>query len=117
MTSDKWLKSHYLTFNKRYFGNKLPLDAKVIWSRKTTRKRAAQLLVWTKSLVDTEIALNPMMKKLGAECRALQSLLHEMCHLHLRVLGKPPSVYTGHGRLFQNEMKRLANLGAFNRIW
>ena len=43
--------------------------------------------------------MNPMMKKLGAECRALQSLLHEMCHLHLRVIGKPSSVYTGHGRL------------------
>ena len=115
--TNKWLKENYLVFNKRYFGNKLPKDARIIWSDKTTRKRAAQLLVWDHTLEDTEIALNPMMKKLGAECRALQSVLHEMCHLYLRVLGKPASVYAGHGRLWQNEMKRLVRVGAFNSVW
>jgi len=115
--TNEWLKTNYLIFNRRYFGNKLPLDAKIIWSHKTTKKRAAQLLVWKHKLDDTEIALNPNMKKLGAECRALQSLLHEMCHLYLRVLGKPVSVYTGHGRLWNQEMKRLARVGAFNTIW
>ena len=115
--TDKWLKKYYLLFNKRYFRNKLPLDAEIVWSRKTTRKRAAQLLVWEHTLKETEIALNPMMKKLGTECRALQSLLHEMCHLYLRVLGKPSSVYTGHGRLWQQQMKRLSSCGAFSKIW
>jgi predicted SprT family Zn-dependent metalloprotease len=115
--TNKWLKDYYLVFNKRYFGNKLPKDAQIIWSTKTTRKRAAQLLVWKDTLEETEIALNPMLKKLGAECRALQSLLHEMCHLYLRVLGKPVSVYTGHGRLWNREMKRLAACGAFKTIW
>jgi predicted SprT family Zn-dependent metalloprotease len=115
--TNKWLKENYLVFNKRYFGNKLPPDARVIWSNKTTRKRAAQLLVWEDTLEDTEICLNPMLKKFGAECRALQSVLHEMCHLRLRVLGYGKSVYTGHGRLWQREMKRLANAGAFSTIW
>jgi predicted SprT family Zn-dependent metalloprotease len=115
--TNKWLKENYLLFNKRYFGNILPVGAAVIWSRKTTKRRMAQLLVWDHTLEETEIALNPAMKKLGAECRALQSLLHEMCHLHLRVLGKRKSVYTGHGRLWQRDMKRLANSGAFATIW
>jgi predicted SprT family Zn-dependent metalloprotease len=115
--TNKWLKENYLVFNKRYFGNRLPPDAKILWSDKTTKKRAAQLLCWNHTLDETEIALNPMMKKLGAECRALQSLLHEMCHLYLRVLGKSELVYTGHGILWQREMKRLANVGALNTIW
>jgi hypothetical protein len=115
--TNRWLKEHYIIYNQRYFGNKLPTDARIIWSDKTTKKRAAQLLVWGHSLADAEIALNPMMKKLGAECRALQSLLHEMCHLYLRVLGKSSSVYTGHGRLWQQQMKRLARIGAFSHVW
>jgi hypothetical protein len=115
--TNRWLKLQYDIFNKRYFGNKLPVDAAVIWSSKTTHKRAAQLLVWTHTLEDTEICLNPMMKKLGAECRALQSLLHEMCHLHLRVQGKSTRVFAGHGFLWQKEMKRLAIVGAFRTIW
>ena len=115
--TNKWLKSNYLTFNKLYFGNRLPIDASVIWSDKTTKTRAAQLLVGSDTLEDAEIALNPMLKKLGAECRALQSLLHEMCHLHLRVLGKSASVYAGHGLLWQQDMKRLARIGAFATIW
>jgi predicted SprT family Zn-dependent metalloprotease len=115
--TNKWLKDYYLLFNKRYFGNKLPEDAQIIWSEKTTKKRAAQLLVWEDTLAETEIALNPAMKKLGAECRALQSLLHEMCHLYLRAQGKPASVFAEHGRLWQREMKRLARIGALNTIW
>lgn len=40
------------------------------------------------------------------------TLLHEMCHLKLR--NKKCST---HGVLFNREMKRLANAGAFNGLW
>lgn len=40
------------------------------------------------------------------------TLLHELVHLHLR-----DRRCKLHGRVFNNEMKRLANIGAFNGLW
>jgi len=114
-----YLKQSYLEYNSRYFRGRLPKDCRVIYSdlsklrymgahKATTkdgdRKNSKHIiwidhkLRWSNKLVD-------------------MTLLHEMVHLKLfKKYGH--EVPRGlHGPLFQKEMKRLAKVGAFNRLW
>jgi len=58
------------------------------------------------------IRIIPELKEM--KCVAFMSLLHAMCHLKALYAGE---VYLNHGWKWQREMKRLANIGAFNNIW
>lgn len=113
--TDKALRGRYDKFNRKYFGNRLPKGKQVlvIWRKPFIAGHGAELCFpFEKN--QPLVLVNPILKKIGAENYSIQSLLHEMCHLHLWVQGKS---YKGHGWLFQNEMKRVANLGALRGIW
>lgn len=43
------------------------------------------------------------------------TLIHEM--VHFKLYGKDKSRASCRSRMFQSEMKRLANAGAFNGLW
>ena len=113
------LKRLYARYNRRYFGNKLPHDMKVIGfygtqmpimragcyidgdhhitqkiGRKVVKRiKGPIIMVRVGGRYDFDIAL---------------VLLHEMAHV---------SSSFKHGKRFQKEMLRLAKAGAFKGIW
>ena len=110
------LRSLYAWHNKHHFGGKLPmLGIRVHWKQPKARSTAAEYVAYTDGT--REIRIAPLLKKLRADCFVHSSLLHEMCHLSLEVKGHSKRVSCGHGRAFQNEMKRLAEAGAFRNVW
>jgi hypothetical protein len=113
--TNKDLKNLYRWHNKKHFGNRLPDAVWVGWHETVNKKHAAEFV----SFKDGSFAifLKPKLKKLGTTSYAHSCLLHEMVHCKLMMDGKRPSVYNGHDRLFQNEMKRLANIGALKSLW
>lgn len=115
------LKSRFLLFNKRYFGDRLPKDVIVHW--------------WAQEglyLGDCHVCgVNPC-GRIGERCAGHEirisdhiqgrrfssiaeiTLLHEMVHMKA-ALGDYR--FAGHGPTFHREMKRLAALGAFSKLW
>lgn len=100
--TDKDLKACYLRFNKKFFGGRLPKDLRVRF-----KKMRKEDLGYTRYFGRTPvvICINP-----GPYQLVMGTLLHEMCHVNL-----PTRVQ--HGKEFQNEMLRIAKLGAFKDIW
>jgi predicted metal-dependent hydrolase len=101
MSSPLALRRAYLHYNRKYFDGKLPRAAEIVWEA-----LPATLLGYQKD--DDKIAINDKLKRAWTLWRF--TLLHEMCHLKL---GHKIS----HGRRFQDEMRRLANEGAFDGLW
>jgi hypothetical protein len=97
---DKKLRRAYLFYNRKYFNNDLPPDAEIVWEQLPTTLLGYQQ--------GEKIAINAKLKSAYVLYR--MTLLHEMCHLHL-----PDGVK--HGKRFQDEMRRLANEGAFDGLW
>jgi hypothetical protein len=94
------LRRAYLQYNRRYFNNELPRDAEIVWEKMPE--------VYMGYQDGDKIAISAKYHEYGPLWRL--TLLHECCHLKL-----PRRV--GHGRRFQNEMRRLANEGAFDGLW
>ena len=110
--TNKYLRGWYDKVNRKYFNNQLPQETLVIWRKPFVVGHGAEIVFFKDGRL--LILVNPILRKIGAENHAIQSLIHEMCHLSLWCQKKNPAT---HGLLFQNEMKRLAKLGAFNTIW
>ena len=102
LKSDQQLKRIYTKYNRLYFENSLP-DAFVWWE--PTASAYANCIfeedVW-------KIRLSP--STAGWSAITKWSLLHEMVHIKLHP-------YRKHGKKFNAEMLRLAQMGAFNDIW
>lgn len=94
------LKIAYQDFNKRFFSNNLSDTVKVKWLH--TNKFCAQV-DYGKEL----IVISDHFKGWGSVWK--MHLLHEMAHL-----AHPEA---GHGPVFQQEMRRLARVGAFEGLW
>lgn len=121
------LEEMFHLFNSRYFRNSLP-KCKVVWADISyfgdyapvyhkaykTRKQASDAIksgeFSTNGKVTHLIRLGKWTRKQRRQW--MFTLLHEMAHLKLR--NESGDV---HGHKFQKEMKRLAGLGAFNRLW
>lgn len=118
-STDEELRNWFDTFNQKYFGNGLPKETSVVWKKPYVEGHGAEFIPLrrTDGRWHLLVLLNPVLMKIGAENYAMQNLLHEMCHLSLWARGKRRQQYSGHGYLFQKEMKRLVNLGAFQHIW
>jgi hypothetical protein len=110
--TDKYLCDKFNEFNRKYFGNKLIGTVRVGWRKPFVEGHAGETIPVKDEYI--LLLINPKLRRVGAQNYALSTLLHEMCHVKLWQQGK--KVYT-HGPLFQNEMKRLARIGAFNTIW
>jgi hypothetical protein len=94
------LEQKYRYYNRKYFGNELPIDIKLRW---------AEIFPIMGYQLDDEIVLDRRDRRRE---RIWQfTLLHEMVHLSL------PDVKSHHGEAFQRAMLRLAKLGAFKDLW
>ena len=113
--TNKDLTWWYDYHNKNHFGNKLPAAVWVGWHTPIIKNHAAEFVSFKDG--SYAIFINPKLKKLGTTNYAHSSLVHEMVHCKLMMDGKRPSIYNGHGRLFQTEMKHLANIGALKGLW
>jgi Zn-dependent peptidase ImmA (M78 family) len=95
------LERQFRLYNRKYFRNKLPKDTILGW------RRMRSLMGYQQG---NKIVLSKSYRRTDALWKF--TLLHEMVHLKLD--GIPCA---DHGPLFQAEMLRLANLGAFKGLW
>jgi hypothetical protein len=112
--TNKQLKTWYLHYNKEVFNNELPADTLVVYREPVRGGLAAEL----RHEIDTgrhHIYVKPLFKK--ADCYACQLVLHESIHLLLKVRGYPKRIYSGHGKLFKAEQKRIEELGVIRDLW
>ena len=109
---DAWLIARCNKFIQKYFDKDFP-EVHLKWKKPFVKGHGAEFLEHNGKRF---ILLNPILRKLGTENYALICLLHEMCHAKLSV-HPLPGARRGHGKTFQQEMKRLAVLGAFDSIW
>jgi hypothetical protein len=110
---DKRLTGWYDRYNKKYFDGQLPSGVQVGWDEEEPNAARVHGVIFTEEEdgIDKILAfirLDPT-KHVGS-MDARQSLLHEMCHLKLLPWSK-------HGKKFNNEMRRLAMLGALDDLW
>ena len=76
---------------------------------------AAQFLVMAD---DTGVIIvNPLLRRMKMNRYIEATLAHEMVHCLLWRRGERPAAFNGHGKKFQVEMRRLANMGAFDLLW
>lgn len=97
----------FVEYNQRFFDNDLP-DMPVRWI-KTPRGVAAEF--WTNN-GEMGINIHPLFRKWGLLRYVKMLLIHEMAHAKLR-----NRKIQDHGRVWNNEMLRLANAGAFYGLW
>jgi hypothetical protein len=98
--NNKGLQTYYRLYNKQYFRNKLPRDAKVHFRKIKWLGEA--------DVYRGKICISKRTK--WSKSISLMTLLHEMVHLK-RPRGEC------HGPGFQKEMLRLAKAGAFKDLW
>lgn len=104
------LKRYFNSYNKRFFGNKLPKNTVVKFARISPRDMGECY-----SFLDPPIIrIDPNLREYN--CIARLVLVHEMAHLSVR------AIYGGktrgdHGPEFQAEMLRLAAMGALKGLW
>lgn len=113
-----YLKTLYNRYNKKFFEGKLP-DIILGYAtgaelKKSLKEKRSKEVLCAVTYFDEEhttiplsIVLNKEAHKYVADKKA--TVLHEMAHV-----SKPRA---GHGKVFQEEMKRLAQAGAFSDIW
>jgi hypothetical protein len=106
--------------NRRYFRSSLP-QLEIAWWKSpirdwgTGRSFAAKFVVCED---DTAvIVIDPTLRDRKMWRYIESTLLHEMVHACLWHRGEFPAAYLGHGKKFQKEMLRLANKGAFSKLW
>lgn len=110
----KDLERAFATYNRKYFGGKLPKVA-VVWSQIIGRKFDGEC-DWTvdaktRKVIPEETVIRIDRKIKRQVCYSEMVLLHEMAHLKLA--GKNAK----HGKHWQREMHRLARIGAFDKLW
>lgn len=110
MQSDKQLKRWFNKYNALYFNNTLPDDTILFWEP-LSNADGMTCPVYEISAGKFSIRLDPGIKGFSAYWRS--TLLHEMCHLALW----PNHPKHQHGKVFNDRMLKLAQDGAFNKIW
>lgn len=108
MNSDRSLKHWYDKFNGLYFNGELPQI--VIYWEPLSNADGSTCPVYEVDHGQFQIKLDPSIK--GFPCLWKITLLHEMVHVKLWV--KHPKHQ--HGKLFQTELSRIFNLGAYKKL-
>lgn len=111
--SDLKLKRWYLKWNRDYFGGSLPEVTQVFWEPVIAGVAEVQdsIVPAVHSRDDAGnfvIRIDPCLR--AFKCLWGMALLHEMAHIEV-------DPYPGHGKKFQEVMLRLAQAGAFKRLW
>jgi predicted SprT family Zn-dependent metalloprotease len=110
VVSDRQLKHWYDKYNKLWFNNDLPSHTVLFWEP-LPKDAGNTCPVYEVDHGQFLIKIDPSLK--GVPCYFKITLLHEMTHLKLW----PKYPRSKHGKVFQNEMQRLANDGAFKQLW
>ena len=109
--TNQWLQESYRLFNDVYFGGNLPCNAAVVYGVPNKKHdahfdpRNMSIVVW-EGLKDHD----------GL---ALLCLLHEMAHFKLEMGGHRGGTTIkdkNHGMIFQSEIVRLFNIGAYDGL-
>lgn len=113
------LKEMFLDYNGRYFRNSLPKETVIVYGNLSKYGWLGSHHV-TSSILDFrkskhKIVIDTKLKFSSNLVRA--TLLHEMVHEKLYKKYGHDIPRGTHGPLFQKEMKKLAKIGAFNRLW
>jgi hypothetical protein len=110
MRASSFLKGLYNFYNYKYFDSKLPQNTKLFFVTKIGKsKSVAKSTCALTYFSDPPVIVIQRTKKAKSMRYVVADLLHEMSHL-----SKPRAE---HGEVFQEEMKRLANAGAFQDVW
>jgi hypothetical protein len=110
MQSDKQLKRWFARYNKLYFQDSLPPDTEIWWEPLSTAD-GVTCPVYEVSAGHFSIRLDPGIKGFTAYWRS--TLLHEMVHVALW----PRHPKHQHGKVFNDRMLKLAQDGAFKKLW
>ena len=110
MQSDKQLVHWYHRYNREWFNGELPADTILYWEPPPD-SHADTCPVYEVADGKFEIRLDPALKGVPDYWKIL--LLHEMAHLKLW----PTHSRHQHGKIFQEEMQRLALAGAMKTLW
>ncbi len=110
MVSDKQLAHWYARYNRDWFGGELPLDT-IIWWEPPPGAQGITCPVYEVMDGKFEILMDQALKGVPDYWKLL--LLHEMAHVKLW----PTHSRHQHGRVFQEEMQRLALAGAMKGLW
>jgi hypothetical protein len=109
--SNRTLKRLYNEYNRKYFSGRLP-DALVTFTTPAEMKRSG-LAKHTCAVTCFNPGLRPAIFISRTKHKTWgyikSDLLHECCHV-----ARPRA---NHGKVFQQEMLRIAKLGAFRDIW
>lgn len=110
MVSDKQLSHWYAKYNREWFAGELPHDT-VIWWEPPSDSQGITCPVYEVRDGKFEVRLDPSLKGVPDYWHLL--LIHEMVHIKLWPIHNRHQ----HGKVFQQEMIRLALAGAFKTIW
>lgn len=94
----KDLRRAFRFYNRKYFNNELP-EVDLCW-----KKIDSRLFGYCDG---DQIVIHENLRETTSLWKL--TLLHELVHLK--------NMRWGHGKKFQNEMRRLANAGAFDGLW
>lgn len=107
------LERAYASYNRRYFNRLLP-PVPVLWSRKLPSDCCGWYTPEGSEhgaiLITESLKTSPSLWRM--------TLLHEMCHVRWRE--HPEELRSNvhkHSCVWVKEMRRLANAGAFDKIW
>lgn len=111
MQSNRALKKLYREYNRKYFGNRLP-DVFIDFTTprdlaKNGLGKATCAVTFLKGYSRPAIFISRNPLKTWRYVKS--DLLHEMCHV-----ARPRA---DHGQAFEEEMLRIAKMGAFKNIW
>lgn len=107
---DRRLRRWYRAFNVKWWAGELPEDVEVFFG---TCEKDHGMYAYSEDYLDEKVSgfeLCVDHRWVDDDRIAKWWLLHEMAHLAVMP-------FAGHGDVFQNEMKRLAQAGAFKGIW
>lgn len=111
MRASSYLKGLYNFYNYKYFNNELPKGTKLFFTYKIGKSKSIEKsdCASTYFFADKPPVILIQRVKAKKMRYVVADLLHEMVHV-----AKPRA---DHGKVFQQEMKRLANAGAFMNVW
>jgi hypothetical protein len=111
MRASSYLKKLYNVYNKKYFNNELPTGTKLFFVTKIGKSKSPEKsnCATTYLFEDSPPVVVIQRTKVKSKRYIAADLLHELVHIY-----KPRA---DHGKVFQDEMKRLANAGAFSTVW
>lgn len=111
--TDKWLQQRMDIYNREYFNSAIPSDIKTRFGKTDKHHDAHYNFKRREIMIAKELN--------GHDTAVLIALLHEMAHAALEKHGyvgtaHEPSQVSLHGMLFQAEIVRLFNTGAYDSL-